>query len=44
MPHLPYNRSAEEACVSLVARTDPHEQESVVLLDLPHPGEAPLPH
>ena len=31
-PHLPYNLSATEPCVAVVARTDPHEQESVVLL------------
>jgi len=34
MPHLPYNPSATETCVALIARTDPNEQESVVLL--PH--------
>ncbi len=34
MPHLPYNPSQTENCVALIARTDPHEQESVVLL--PH--------
>jgi len=34
MPHLPYNPSATESCVALIARTDPNEQESVVLL--PH--------
>ena len=32
VPHLPYNRSATETCVALIARTDPNEQESVVLL------------
>jgi uncharacterized RmlC-like cupin family protein len=32
MPHLPYNRSATETCVAVIARTDPNEQESVVLL------------
>jgi uncharacterized RmlC-like cupin family protein len=32
MPHLPYNPSATEPCVALIARTDPNEQESVVLL------------
>jgi uncharacterized RmlC-like cupin family protein len=31
-PHLPYNRSATEPAVAVVARTDPNEQESVVLL------------
>ncbi len=34
MPHLPYNASETEACVAIIARTDPNEQESVVLL--PH--------
>lgn len=34
MPHLPYNPSTTEPCVALIARTDPNEQESVVLL--PH--------
>ena len=32
MPHLHYNPSATVPCVALVARTDPNEQESVVLL------------
>ena len=32
MPHLPYNRSASESCVAVIARTDPNDQESVVLL------------
>jgi len=32
IPHLPYNPSETEACVALIARTDPNEQESVVLL------------
>lgn len=32
--HLPVNRGAETA-LAVVARTDPAEQESVVLLDLP---------
>ena len=31
MPHLPFNTSQKEA-VALLARTDPNEQESVVLL------------
>ncbi|GJE76229.1 cupin domain-containing protein [Methylorubrum suomiense] len=34
MPHLPYNPSPTEPCTALIARTDPNEQESVVLL--PH--------
>jgi len=40
MPHLPVNESQTERAVALVARTDPNEQESVVLLpELDH-----LPH
>jgi uncharacterized RmlC-like cupin family protein len=34
MPHLPINSSPTEPAVALIARTDPNEQESVVLL--PH--------
>ncbi len=39
-PHLPYNRSETEPAVAVVARTDPNEQESVVMLpefDAIHP-------
>ncbi len=32
VPHLPYNASKTDPCVAVVARTDPNEQESVVLL------------
>jgi len=32
MPHLPGNRSQTDSCLALIARTDPNEQESVVLL------------
>jgi uncharacterized RmlC-like cupin family protein len=32
VPHQPYNPSADEPCVAVIARTDPNEQESVVLL------------
>lgn len=32
VPHLPYNPSATETVVAVIARSDPHEQESVVLL------------
>jgi uncharacterized RmlC-like cupin family protein len=32
VPHLPVNRSKTESCSAVIARTDPHEQESVVLL------------
>jgi uncharacterized RmlC-like cupin family protein len=43
MPHLPYNPSATETCVAIIARTDPNEQESVVLL--PHLDDKVLePH
>lgn len=44
MPHLPYNPSPTETCVALIARTDPNEQESVVLLpdlDEKAPHQAP---
>lgn len=40
MPHLPGNRSATEVCLAVIARTDPNEQESVVLL--PELENAPL--
>ena len=32
MPHQPYNPT-DEPCRAVIARTDPNEQESVVLLD-----------
>jgi uncharacterized RmlC-like cupin family protein len=32
MPHLPYNPSATETVTAVISRTDPNEQESVVLL------------
>lgn len=32
MAHLPYNMSQTEPCVAVIARTDPNEQESVVLM------------
>ncbi len=32
IPHLPYNPSRTETVVAVIARTDPNEQESVVLL------------
>ena len=32
VPHLPYNPSQTEPVVAVLARTDPNEQESVVLL------------
>jgi uncharacterized RmlC-like cupin family protein len=32
VPHLPYNPSATETVVAVIARTDPNEQESVELL------------
>ncbi|HEY7733146.1 MAG TPA: cupin domain-containing protein [Gaiellaceae bacterium] len=33
LPHLPWNPSDTEPCVAIVARTDPHEQESVELYE-----------
>ena len=30
--HLPYNANETEACTAVIARTDPNEQESVVLV------------
>jgi uncharacterized RmlC-like cupin family protein len=32
IPHVPWNTSTTEVCTTLVARTDPNEQESVVLV------------
>lgn len=32
MPHLPANPSQSEPCTAVLARTDPNEQESVLLL------------
>ncbi|GEP08403.1 cupin domain-containing protein [Methylobacterium gnaphalii] len=32
VPHLPYNPSADAPCIAVIARTDPNEQESVVLM------------
>ena len=37
IPHLPYNPSPTEPAVAIIARTDPNEQESVILL--PHLDE-----
>jgi uncharacterized RmlC-like cupin family protein len=40
VPHLPYNLSQTDPCLAVISRTDPHEQESVVLLpelDAIHP-------
>ena len=33
MPHRPFNASETEPCTAVLARTDPNEQESVILLD-----------
>jgi uncharacterized RmlC-like cupin family protein len=41
VPHLPYNPSLTDPVVAVIARTDPHEQESVILLpelDSIHPA------
>lgn len=35
VPHLPGNLSPTEPCTAVVARTDPNEQESVVLVPEP---------
>ncbi|WP_060857416.1 cupin domain-containing protein [Caballeronia sordidicola] len=32
VPHVPYNPSSTEPCVTVIARTDPNDQESVMLL------------
>jgi uncharacterized RmlC-like cupin family protein len=40
VPHQPHNASSTEPCIAVVARTDPNEQESVVMLpelDAAHP-------
>ena len=46
VPHLPVNASQTEKCTGIVARTDPNEQESVVLMpeldSLPHVTGAAL--
>lgn len=31
-PHLPYNLSQTEPVVAVISRTDPHDQESVILM------------
>jgi uncharacterized RmlC-like cupin family protein len=38
VPHLPANPSPTEPVVAIIARTDPHEQESVVLRPDPEAG------
>lgn len=44
-PHFPYNPSTNENFVAIIARTDPNEQEHVVLLpeldSLPHLARSP---
>ena len=45
VPHLPYNPSETEPVTAIIARTDPNEQESVVLLpelERIHPPNEPL--
>jgi uncharacterized RmlC-like cupin family protein len=40
VPHLPYNMSQTEAVIGVIARSDPNDQESVILLpelDALHP-------
>ena len=46
VPHLPYNPSTTDPVVAIIARTDPNEQESVVLmpeLDTIHQNDAVEP-
>jgi uncharacterized RmlC-like cupin family protein len=44
VPHLPYNLSDDEELVAVIARTDPKEQESVVLMpELDWLRRKPLP-
>lgn len=38
MPHLAYNPSGTVTVRGVLARTDPNDQESVVLYDAPDPG------
>ncbi len=41
VPHLPYNLSPTEPAIAVIARTDPNDQESVILLpelDSIHPA------
>jgi uncharacterized RmlC-like cupin family protein len=42
MPHLPYNPSDRQSCVAIIARTDPNDRESVLLL--PRLDLIPDPH
>jgi len=42
MPHQPYNLSDVESCVALIARTDPNDQESIVLLPKLDRGRGPV--
>jgi uncharacterized RmlC-like cupin family protein len=42
VPQLPSNASEGEACVAVLARTDPNERERVVLLDENGWPESPL--
>jgi uncharacterized RmlC-like cupin family protein len=37
IPHLPYNPSNKIPCIAVLARTDPNEQEGVVLYNMPDP-------
>jgi uncharacterized RmlC-like cupin family protein len=38
VPHLPYNLNSSEPCMAVLARTDPNEQESVVLFEVDPEG------
>jgi uncharacterized RmlC-like cupin family protein len=43
VPHQPANASQTEPLVAIIARTDPNEQESVVILPDPLPDRVPDP-
>jgi uncharacterized RmlC-like cupin family protein len=40
VPHLPYNLSETEPCIAVLARTDPNEQESVILVEIDNDRQA----
>lgn len=44
VPHLPYNLSDTEPCAAVLARTDPNEQESVILFEVDQDRKANPTH
>lgn len=44
VPHLPYNLSDSEPCAAVLARTDPNEQESVILFEVDQDRKANPTH